>query len=129
MSQGQGAKQAPQVREEGEEARSRNLEHEAKRGPAMRRMVLGALVALAGLAILVSPAWAARGIVPGSFQAVALNQDGTVDVMAGSHTYAFTASFEINHDAAKNPEGSARKLVVSVPPGFVGNPTATPRCK
>ena len=94
----------------------------------MRRMALAALAVLAGASACASAADASLGIVPGSFHAAALNRDGTVDVTAGSHPYEYTASFEVDHDAGNNPEGSARNIVVAVPAGFVGNPTATPRC-
>ncbi|HEV3071341.1 MAG TPA: hypothetical protein VGY76_07955 [Solirubrobacteraceae bacterium] len=62
------------------------------------------------------------------------NADGTLDRQAGSHPYA--ATFEIKLPTALNQEsalGSAggkepRDIAVSLPPGLVGDPGATPRC-
>ena len=93
----------------------------------MRRVCLF-LCALGLAGASAGSAWGSPGIVPGSFHAAAVNRDGTTDMIAGSHPYAYTASFEINHDEAGVPEADARTLVVDVPAGFVGNPTATPRC-
>lgn len=86
-----------------------------------------ALATLAALMVC-APAQAAPGIAPNSFVASAINRDGTLDTIAGSHPYAFNVSFELNHDAEDNAEGSARDVVVKLPAGFVGNPTAVPRC-
>jgi hypothetical protein len=68
------------------------------------------------------------------------NADGTVDTQAGSHPYEFTYSFALN--TAYGPKypfppeddflapvgGEARDLAVNLPPGFIGNPAAVPRC-
>lgn len=100
----------------------------AKRGAARASVALGfaaAIVALWGA----GPADASFGIVPGGFQVSATNRDGTIDRAAGSHPYAFTVRATFNHDAQENAEGSARAVVVDLPPGLVGNPLATPRCK
>ncbi len=80
------------------------------------------------LVALAPSARASSGIEPGSFQAEAVNRDGTPDIRAGSHPYEFKVSFTINHNASNEPEGSARTILAKLPPGFVGNPTATPRC-
>jgi hypothetical protein len=62
------------------------------------------------------------------------NADGTLDTQAGSHPYA--ATFDIVLPTALNRYGSIgpsggkepRDFVVSLPPGLVGDPAATPRC-
>jgi len=66
------------------------------------------------------------------------NADGTVDTQAGSHPYEFTYSFDLNNEITPNPKssvlgplpvgGQARNVAVNLPPGFIGNPTAVPRC-
>ncbi len=94
----------------------------------MRRGILVLSVGLASLAGAAPAALAARGIVPGSFQAEAVNKDGTPDLQAGSHPYEFKVAFEVNRAANDAPEGSVRTILATVPPGFVGNPTTTPRC-
>ena len=76
----------------------------------------------------VSSSQADFGIMPGSFKTTAINRDGTIDVQAGSHPFAYTASFTINQNAKGEPEGDLRDVIVDVPQGFVGNPLAVPRC-
>jgi hypothetical protein len=61
------------------------------------------------------------------------NADGTLDTQAGSHPYEFTYSFDMNtartsHGGLNPAGGQPRNLTVNLPPGFVGNPTAVPRC-
>ena len=34
----------------------------------------------------------------------------------------------MNQNAEQSPEGTLRQLIVDLPPGFVGNPQALPRC-
>ncbi len=58
------------------------------------------------------------------FAISARNQDGTLDVQAGSHPYALTTAFLFGLPV----EGDFRDLALELPPGFVGNPDATPRC-
>jgi hypothetical protein len=90
-----------------------------------------AVVLLAGLALLATPTLAEAdfGFVPNSVKATAENKDGTIDAVAGSHPYAYTVSFELNTDSSGELEGGeARDIIVDLPPGFVGNPLAVPRC-
>jgi len=129
VPEGQGAPARAVRARPSEGAREREEDPSPAGGETLRRAALPVLLALfAGVA----PAGVARasmGVVPGSFHAEALNRDGTPDTTAGSHPYEYTASFEMNHDGSGVPEGSARTLFVAVPPGFVGNPTATPLCR
>jgi hypothetical protein len=64
------------------------------------------------------------------FKVAATNQDGTPDLQAGSHPYALTTAFELNvsSEPGKVFEGEVKDLSVGLPPGLVGDPTATPRC-
>jgi hypothetical protein len=69
------------------------------------------------------------GIVPGSFTVHAENRDGTVDQLAGSHPYAYTLAFNLEKDAEANVKGgNPRDVIADLPPGFLGNPLAAPRC-
>jgi hypothetical protein len=85
------------------------------------------LVVLSSLVVMfvvgVAPAMAGFG-----FDRVALsarNQDGTPDVQAGSHPYALTSVFRLSLPQ----EGTNIKDVrLELPPGFVGDPDATPHC-
>ncbi len=59
-------------------------------------------------------------------------EPGAPDVQAGSHPYAFTNSFVMNEPEDRegtlvSPEG-LKTVSVALPPGFVGNPNAVPRC-
>ncbi|HEX4307808.1 MAG TPA: hypothetical protein VHZ54_17360, partial [Solirubrobacterales bacterium] len=69
----------------------------------------------------VASAWA------GSFEA-----DGSLSTQAGGHPYDSTAFFMLNTVRLKNgaisPAGDSKDVVVDLPPGFVGNPLAGPRC-
>jgi hypothetical protein len=92
-----------------------------------------ASIVLATLAVSLVAAAAAQadfGFVPGSVQATSQNQNGTPDLRAGSHPWAYKVSF-----AFKTKEGSdsieggaARHLIVELPPGLVGNPETVPKC-
>jgi hypothetical protein len=79
------------------------------------------------------------GVEPGTFRFTNLdawfsNADGTVDTQAGSHPYA--ATFNLNLAAEYNEAqlgsypvgGNPKEVDVSLPPGFVGDPTAVPEC-
>jgi len=60
------------------------------------------------------------------------NVDGTPDTQAGSHPYETTTSFFLNSSssgARLTPSGGEMKdLHLDLPAGFVGNPSATPKC-
>jgi DNA-binding beta-propeller fold protein YncE len=77
------------------------------------------------------------GIKPGSFEVSFLNEDGTPDTQAGSHPYKFVNRFELNSHFMpmesnadspymRVPDGVLRDVTVDLPPGFVGDPNATP---
>ncbi len=65
------------------------------------------------------------------------NANGTIDAQAGSHPYELTFSFDLNTAATLKEEekeefklagGEARNLELSLPRGFVGDPSAAPQC-
>jgi hypothetical protein len=62
-----------------------------------------------------------------SLSAAAVNEDGTAALQAGSHPYVYTVSFDLNTDS-DGVEQRLRNLIIDLPPGFVGNPLAVPRC-
>ena len=90
------------------------------------RAALAAAAVVLGVVCVPAPAQAAFGLAGAS--ATARNADGSVDLRAGSHPFAYTVSFEMNQDGEGNPEGNLRDLVVDLPAGMVGNPQALPRC-
>jgi hypothetical protein len=70
-----------------------------------------------------------------SFGFEALGVDGAVDAQAGDHPNAVTASFQFPTVAF--PEGEVERylpvedvkdIAVDLPPGFIGDPLATPQC-
>ena len=88
------------------------------------RLSIAVLLALlAVLAVAAAPAMAEFGLQ--RFAVSARNQNGTPDVQAGSHPYSVTTTFVL-----KLPKfgGDIKNLKVELPPGFVGDPNATPHC-
>jgi hypothetical protein len=82
--------------------------------------------------LLAGPAVAGFGLQ--SFGVSAVNKDGSPDVQAGSHPYALTTSFSLNDPEEIEPGafqsggGDLKDVKFELPPGFVGNPNATPKC-
>ncbi len=81
------------------------------------------------------------GLNPDSWRADFFDPDGnTPDRRAGAHPYQATFEFDMNSidDPLKSsptpnlsyyfPKDSLRNIVVDLPPGFVGNPTAVAEC-
>ena len=96
----------------------------------MRRRlgVAGVLVACVSL-LSVSGAQADFGIVPGSVSAVAESSDGAIATQAGSHPYRYTVQFAFDVEpSGELGGGGQRDIVADLPPGFVGDPLALPRC-
>jgi hypothetical protein len=96
----------------------------------MRRLLCGVLVVTASM-VFAPSAMAGFGLQ--SFEFSAVNQNGSPDVQAGSHPYELTTSFVGSPLKEEGPElfvqeGSLKDVRVELPPGFVGNPEATPRC-
>jgi hypothetical protein len=60
-----------------------------------------------------------------NFAIGAQNENGTPDIQAGSHPYALTNTFVLN---GAGPKDNLRNVRLELPPGFVGDPNATPRC-
>ncbi len=88
--------------------------------PRLLFVMLASLLGMLGFAA--SPAMAEFGLQ--KFAISARNQDGTPDVQAGSHPYGVTNTFVLNTPS----EGDLRNLKLELPPGFVGDPNATPKC-
>jgi hypothetical protein len=66
----------------------------------------------------------------------AVNKDGSPDTQAGSHPYSLTTTFVLNEWGRNEQgievgqgEGFLKEVVAQLPPGFVGDPNATPKCK
>jgi hypothetical protein len=77
------------------------------------------------------------GIVPGSFTANAVNRDGSDATQAAGHPFAATTEFAFNSkegvsaytgEPAAYVDERIKDVIVDLPVGFVGNPTAAPTC-
>jgi hypothetical protein len=90
------------------------------------------LAACFGLSLLLtfmfvpSEAQAAFGIE--TLSTTARNQDGSVDLLAGTHPFEYEVAFTLNKDSEGQPEGRLRDIIVELPPGLVGNPQALHEC-
>jgi hypothetical protein len=63
------------------------------------------------------------------FSVAATNQNGSPDVQAGSHPYGLTTTFTFNQPSlAGISQGTLKDARLELPPGFVGDPDATPKC-
>lgn len=80
--------------------------------------------------LTVSPNPAEPGIQ--AFTAGAYDEDGVPDQRAGAHPYSASTAIFVNthrnHFGFVIPVGEPKDIVVDLPPGFIGNPTATPQC-
>ncbi len=92
-------------------------------------LAMAAVVVVLWLVVGVGVARADFGIEPGSFKVTALNEDGSSDIAASSHPYAFIVRFAMKMNAEGRDEGGAlRNLLINLPPGFAGDPQAMPQC-
>jgi hypothetical protein len=80
------------------------------------------------------------GPTPGSFTAGTFDQGGGDYTQAGGHPYQATVAFDLNTRftepavtgfAVKSiaGQGALKDAVIDLPPGFVGDPSATPKCQ
>jgi hypothetical protein len=97
--------------------------------------VLGALAVCLLLAVLgVASASASFGPKPGAegFSLAFTNRDGSPDVQAGSHPYAFSTSFQLNTMAGSGggtlPDGAVKDIGIELPAGLAGNPGVATQC-
>jgi len=90
---------------------------------AVLKVALGVLCASL---LFASPAMAEFGLHRFGFGVT--NQNGSPDVQAGSHPYALTNTFVLNETEAIGEIGNLKDVNVELPPGFVGDPSATPKC-
>jgi hypothetical protein len=89
----------------------------------LRSLILPCLVSLVCLGIVTTPAMAELKLE--RFAIGAQNENGTQDIQAGSHPYALTNTFVLNN---AGPENTLKDVHLELPPGFVGDPNATPKC-
>ena len=80
----------------------------------------------------VSDTPAGFGILSGSLELPMLRENGDVANRAGEHPASFTTRLDLNRRLDQRdrpmPDEQVREVQVDLPPGFVGDPTAVPRC-
>jgi hypothetical protein len=80
----------------------------------------------------VSDTPAGFGILSSSLELPMLRENGDVADRAGEHPDSFTTRLDFNrrldHEDRPMPDEQVREVQVDLPPGFVGDPTAVPRC-
>ena len=92
------------------------------------RGLVGVLV-VGWLAVLApSSAWAGFGFPAEGGMAVSItNQNGTPDLQAGSHPFAYATSLVVNTEDREGHTapagGDVKDIEVSLPPGLVGDPS------
>ncbi|HXB66157.1 MAG TPA: hypothetical protein VNV42_14905 [Solirubrobacteraceae bacterium] len=122
-------------------AREGKLEvHVRALGLASRVAVVLVLVGLLLMVGVAAPAWASElpfGWAENGFTAAATNENGTPDIQAGSHPFAFTTNVlvntttgvgELGRQTVFSSGGDVKDIEVNLPPGLVGDPGATPLC-
>lgn len=96
----------------------------------MRKRFLALLVCALGVMGIVTPAAQAEfGLL--NPDVTFTTGDGAAEMQAGSHPFATKVDFELNQlppGGKPRPDGHVKDVIAELPPGFIGNPTATPRC-
>ncbi len=96
-----------------------------------------AVASLALVGIVPATASAEFGVTPGTFTAGVFESDGATDyTQAGGHPVSGTTHFELNHTISPGgffgdvyaPDADVKNIVVDLPAGFTGDPTAAPKC-
>jgi hypothetical protein len=94
-----------------------------------RRVWICSLVLVVGLLLAAPAAQADFGFVPGSMTVAAEEENGSLDLRAGSHPFSYTVHFELQSNEFQESEGGQlRDILFETPPGLVGNPRAVPSC-
>ena len=97
----------------------------------MVKRLLPFVVVLGAPLLLCASAFGAFGLQ--SAEMSVTNRDGSPDLQAGSHPYELVSGFYINDPERVNaheftPSGALKDVSAELPPGFVGNPNAVPKC-
>ncbi len=98
-------------------------------------MTIARLISFIGIlvvSLLLSAAPASASFGFQNFETRLINRDGSPDVQAGSHPWEMTTSFSFHETAGASgelvPDGNVKDIQMELPAGFVGDPTATPKC-
>lgn len=93
-----------------------------------RRKLAVLLTGAALLLCVLAPASAQAAFGFHSLEVDALNQNGSPDLLAGSHPFEWRLSWKMNADGEGEPEGEINQLKIELPPGMIGNPQAVTSC-
>jgi len=97
----------------------------------MKRLVTIFFVVMLGSAVLGASAAVAQDFGLEDFDVTYTNADGSPATQAGSHPFAVTTSFDVTSTGEAGGYllgGAVKDVSVALPPGFVGDTQATPRC-
>lgn len=93
-------------------------------------LALAIVLSLLALAVVAAPSQAAFGVA--HFDGEVVDANGDPFSQAGGHPYAITTTIElnktINSEGQVDSDGAAKDYIVDLPAGFLGDPTAVPRC-
>ncbi|MEZ5076451.1 MAG: hypothetical protein R2725_03300 [Solirubrobacterales bacterium] len=95
----------------------------------MRSRIVAVLAALAIVLVAAAPASAEFGFAELDVELTA--EDGSAELLAGSHPFAFTTTLGVNTVTGPEgevPDGEVKDLVIDQMEGLVGSQTAVPRC-
>jgi hypothetical protein len=94
----------------------------------VKRSLFGLTVALVVLLTPAGVATAEFGIAPGGVSFDVLDGAGEADLRAGAHPDHLRIDLELITNEAGNADQNMRDLLVELPPGIVGDPTAVAAC-
>ena len=99
---------------------------------SFRAGIIAPVVILMAL-VLAPSAWAGFGFpAEGGMEVSITNQDGTPDLQAGSHPFAYATRLAINTEEREGHTapagGDVKDTEASLPPGLVGDPSSVPQC-
>src|SRR5881394_730066 len=102
-------------------------------GGTMRRLITLTAIAAFFLLVFAGPANASFGLKDLDF--VPINEDGTAQTQAGAHPFAVKLNLAVNTrpepemaGIGEIPDEALKDRTITVPPGFIGSPTAATRC-
>ncbi len=100
--------------------------------PKSSRTLLCALLIATSLVFLGITGTARADFGVSAFEGSITNQDRSTATQAGSHPFALTTTIQFSQTTDSNgnlqPDGNAKDIQVALPPGLVGDPSATPQC-
>jgi hypothetical protein len=110
---------------------ARSMENSMTQTVDRRRRTAALAVLLALIALIATATQAQAALDVTSFTGSVLRADGSSATQAGGHPYSATTTIEVATRVGATgllATETLKDLHVALPPGFIGDPTATPRC-